>query len=67
MAQDAPGMKGYRTRDEDGELREKRSDTHMGTIERQYGRDFHVRDDMLLGNYLEAHKIKSLKDLLKGK
>jgi len=39
MAKDAPGMRGYRSRDKDGELRDKRDDTHMGTIEKQYGRD----------------------------
>lgn len=67
MAEDAKGMKGYRTRNENGELRDKRDDTHMGTIEEQYGRDFHVRDDMHLGNYLKEHKIKSLNDLVTGK
>ncbi|MCX6724467.1 MAG: hypothetical protein NT155_04890 [Candidatus Staskawiczbacteria bacterium] len=67
MAKDAEGMKGYRTRNKDGELRDKRDGTHMGTIEEQYGRDFHVRDDMLLGNFLKKHKIKSLNDLIKGK
>lgn len=63
---DAPGMKGYRSRNEDGELRDKRDDTHMGTIERQYGRDFDVRSDMQLGTYLKKHNIKSLNDLLTG-
>ena len=67
MTKDAPGMKGYRTRDKNGELRDKRDDTHMGTIEKQYGKNFHVRDDMLLGNYLKKHKIKSLNDLITGK
>lgn len=67
MAKDAPRMKGYRTRNKDGELRDKRDDTLMGTIEKQYGRDFHVRDDMRLGNYLKTRKIKSLNDLIAGK
>lgn len=67
MAQDAPGMKGYRTRNRDGELRDKRDDTHMGTIEEQYGKDFHVRKDMHLGAFLKEHKIKSLNDLITGK
>ena len=67
MPTDALGMKGYRARNKDGELRDKRDDTHMGTIEKQYGRDFHVRDDMQLGNYLKEHKIKSLNDLITGK
>jgi len=61
---DAPGMKGIRSRNEDGELRQKRSDTHIGTIEKQYGVDLGVRSDMQLGTYLEEHNIKSLNDLL---
>ena len=48
MAHDAPGMKGYRPRNEAGPLREKRGDTHMETIERKYHRDFDVRSDMHL-------------------
>ena len=66
-AQDAPGMRGYRSRNLDGELRDKRDDTHMGTIEKQYGRDFHVRSDKHLGTYLEEEGIKSLNDLITGK
>ncbi len=64
---DAEGMKGYRTRNEDGQLRDKRDDTHMGTIEKQYGRDFNVRSDMQLGTYLKEHGIKSLNDLITKK
>jgi hypothetical protein len=64
MAKDAPGMRGYRSRNDNGELRDKRDDTHMGTIEKQYGIDLHVRDDMHLETYLEEHKIKSLNDLI---
>ena len=30
---DAPGMAGQRARTDDGTLREKRGDTHIGTIE----------------------------------
>lgn len=65
--QDAEGMKGYRTRNENGQLRDKRDDTHMGTIEKQYGRDFNVRSDMQLGTYLKEHGIKSLNDLITKK
>lgn len=32
---DAPGMKGDRSRNDDGQLRQKRSDTHIGTIEKK--------------------------------
>ncbi|MBU3924489.1 hypothetical protein KJ854_00960 [Patescibacteria group bacterium] len=63
---DAPGMRGCRSRNKDGKLRDKRDDTLMGTIEEQYDRNFNVRSDMLLGNYLEKYKIKSLNDLITG-
>ncbi|MEK7545729.1 MAG: hypothetical protein AAB554_01465 [Patescibacteria group bacterium] len=63
---DAPGMKGYRSRNDDGQLRDKRDDTHMGTIEKQYNRDFDVRSDMELGNFLKREGFKSLNDLLRN-
>ena len=66
MAQDAPGMRGYRSRNDDGELRDKRDDTHMGTIEQQYNRDFGVRSDMELGTFLEQSGFKSLHELLRS-
>ncbi len=64
---DAPGMRGYRTRNDNGRLRDKRDDTHIGTIEKQYGIDLGVRSDMHLGTYLKEHNIKSLNDLITGK
>lgn len=64
---DAPGMSGYRSRNNDGELRQKRGDTHMGTIEEQYGRDFGVRSNMHLSTFLQENNISSLNDLLHGK
>lgn len=67
---DAPGMKGPRSRTNDGTLRKKRGDTHMGTIEKLYDRDFGVRSDMRLDTYLEKNNINSLNDLIssnKGK
>lgn len=66
MAKDAAGMRGYRPRDKNGQLRNKRDDTHMGTIESQYGINLNVRSDMHLGTYLQEHKIKSLNDLISG-
>jgi hypothetical protein len=63
---DAAGMRGYRTRNKDGQLRDKRDDTHVGTIEKQYGINLDVRSDMQLGTYLEKHNIKSLNDLING-
>ena len=67
MAKDAPGMRGHRSRNQDGELRDKRDDTHMGTIEKQYDRDFGVRSDMQLGTFLEKNNITSLNDLIQSK
>jgi len=57
-------MHGYRSRNEDGQLRDKRDDTHMGTIEKQYNRDFGVRSDKELGNFLKENNIASLNDLI---
>ena len=64
---DAPGMRGDRSRDKNGQLRDKRDDTHIGTIEKQYGIDLGVRSDMQLGTYLKREGIKSLNDLITGK
>lgn len=61
---DAPGMIGCRSRNQNGRLRDKRDDTHIGTIEKQYGIDLKVRSDMQLGTYLKQNKIKSLNDLI---
>jgi hypothetical protein len=64
MTKDAPGMRGIRARNENGQLRDKRDDTHMGTIERQYDRDFDVRSDKQLGTFLKENGIASLNDLI---
>jgi len=64
VAKDAPGMRGQRSRNENGLLRDKRDDTHVGTIEEQYDRDFKVRSDMQLGTLLEQTGMKSLNDLI---
>ncbi|MFC1608755.1 hypothetical protein ACFL2R_01085 [Patescibacteria group bacterium] len=45
-------------------FRKKRSDTRMGTIEKKYGRDFGVRSDKKLGNYLKEQGYPSLSKLL---
>jgi len=63
---DAPGMRGYRSRNEDGHLRAKRGDTHTGTIERQYGVDLGVRSNMHLDTYLKRVGKDSLNDLITG-
>ena len=67
MASDAPGMRGNRSRTERGPLRDKRDDTHMGTVERQYKRDFGVRSDMELGTFLKQEGYASLNDLIRSK
>lgn len=54
-------------RNEDGELREKRCDTHIGTIEKKYYRDLGVRSDMHLDTLLKQTGSDSLDDLLHKK
>jgi len=66
MSKDAPGMKGERARTNDGTLRQKRSDTHVSTIEEQYDRNFGVRGDMHLGTLLEKLNMDSLNDLIQS-
>ncbi len=66
MAKDAPGMRGVRSRNQDGRLRDKRDDTHMGTIEKKYDRDFGVRSDKQIGNFLQEKGIASLNDLIQS-
>jgi hypothetical protein len=64
MVKDAPDMKGQRSRNADGRLRQKRGDTHVGTIEEQYDVDFGVRSDMHLDTLLKRKGAESLDDLL---
>lgn len=45
-------------------FRKKRSDTKIETIEQKYGRDFGVRSDKKLGNYLKDKGYGSLTELL---
>lgn len=59
-------MRGCRSRTKKGPLRDKRDDTQIGTIEKQYEIDLGVRSDMHLGTYLKMHNIKSLNDLITG-
>ncbi|WP_225037106.1 hypothetical protein [Winogradskyella sp. SM1960] len=64
---DAPGMKGQRGRNQDGQLRQKRGDTHVGTIEKNYNIDLGVRSDMHVSTYLKKNNITSLNDLINDK
>jgi hypothetical protein len=60
-------MSGQRSRNEDGRLREKRGDTHAGTIEDLYGVDLDVRSDKHLDNVLQDEGVNSLNDLIEKK
>lgn len=48
-----------------GAISKKRSNTHIGTIEKKYGKDYGVRSDMHLGTYLRKNGYSSLSALLK--
>jgi hypothetical protein len=48
------------------QFRRKRTDTKIGTIEKQYGKDFGVRSDKELGTYLKQKGYGSLSQLLKN-
>jgi hypothetical protein len=50
-----------------GNFRQKRGDTKMDTVEKKYGRDFGVRSDKKLGNYLTGRGYSSLSRLLESK
>jgi hypothetical protein len=56
-----------RCRDENGEIRRKRSDTLVGTLRREYGDDFasEFRSDATLGTVLSETGSASLSEYLK--
>jgi len=58
-----------RSRDDDGEIRHKRSYTLVGTLRRIYGGTFapDVRGDMKLGTLLKRKQASSLRELRKKK
>lgn len=49
-----------------GQYKAKRKDTKIGTIEKKYGKDFGVRSDKKLGNFLNEHGYQSLNALLRN-
>lgn len=55
-----------RSRNSNGKIRQKRSDTKVGTVEKQYGVNFGVRSDMKLGTLLKKKGIPSFSRLLDG-
>lgn len=67
MSKDAAGMRGIRSRNQNGELRQKRGDTHVKTIEEKYDIDLGVRGDMHLDTLLKQKGVDSLNDLITGK
>lgn len=67
MAKDASGMRGNRSRNQSGPLREKRGDTYVSKIEEMYERDFGVRGDMHLDTLLGRLGYNSLNDLIKSR
>lgn len=64
MAKKAPGM---RTRDDDGEYRQKRGDTLVRTLRKAYGTDFlsGFRSDATLKTVLKKTGAESLSQLVK--
>ncbi len=63
---DDPDMNGCRARNEsNGQLRAKRGDTLVGTIEAQYGVDLGMRSDARLDTALDRYGVDSLSQLLK--
>jgi len=56
-------------RDHDGTIREKRSDTLVRTLRKEYGEDFvpDFRADAKLGTVLKKRGLESLDQLLKKK
>lgn len=48
------------------QFRRKRNDAKMGAIEKKYGRDFGVRSDKKLGNFLKDQGFGSLSKLLRS-
>ena len=57
-----------RMRDQDGEIRKKRSDTKVETLRKTYGADFAqgYRSDAQLGTVLKREGLDSLDQLLKN-
>lgn len=62
---DDPAMTGQRARNITGELRRKRGDTQVGTIEEQYHVDFGVRSDMKLETLRDLYSEDEIAKLIK--
>lgn len=53
-----------RTQSDKGQIRRKRGDTRIDTVEKDYGVDFGVRGDMQLSTYLKEEGHRSLSKAL---
>ena len=69
MAKHFPKGLDGRMRDQDGEIRQKRSDTHVKTLRDIYGDDFAkgYRSDAHLGTVLKREGVETLDQLIKKK
>lgn len=56
-----------RARNADGQIRKKRWDTKIWTIEKKYGVDLWVRSDMHVSTYLDKKWYSSLSKIIKNK
>ncbi len=67
MAKHFPKGLDNRMRDRDGEIRQKRSDTLVGTLRKEYGDNFAqgFRSDAKLGTVLKREGVETLDQLLK--
>ncbi len=67
MTRNFPKGLDNRMRDQDGEIRKKRSDTLVGTLRREYGESFAqpYRSDTKLGTVLKREGVETLDQLLK--
>lgn len=61
----AQNMPGHAARIQRGQLRRIRNDTQIDTLEKRYGVDFGVRDDMEWGTFKEKTGVNSVSDALK--
>lgn len=57
-------MRGNRSRNGNGRLRDTRDDKHVETLEKQYDRDFGVRGDMHVGTLLGQTGMPSVHALI---
>ncbi len=65
MSRRSSGLRSLRSRNQDGRFRAKRSDTHVGTVEGTYGRDYGGRSDKHLGTLLRQRAARTLSRLLR--